>query len=136
MSLHVLNSTLTYIILGVMMIFAGACAGPQAARAHQANLNHVVLISLQDDADSGELVQDCDTLLLPIPEVRSYWAGTPLKIGRGNAIDGTYSVGLCIGFDDIADYRAYLANPDHIALVEKWKTRWTTIRLFDVISDP
>ena len=124
------------IILSFLMIFAGACADHQSARAHQANINHVVLISLQDDSDSGELIQDCDSLLLPIPEVRSYWAGTPLNIGRGDVIDGNYSVGLCVGFDDIADYRAYLAHPDHVALVEKWKTRWTTIRLFDVISNP
>ena len=124
------------LFLAVVSMLNTACSSSPSASIHQANINHIVLVSLQNDADSGELIHDCNTMLMPIPVVRSYWVGSPLKIGRGDSIDGNYSVGLCVGFDDVAGYRAYLGHPEHIALVEKWKTRWASIRLFDVICDP
>lgn len=124
------------LLLAVVSILNTACSSLPSAPKHQANINHVVLVSLQNDADSNELISDCNTMLMPIPDIRSYWVGTPLDIGRGNSIDGNYSVGLCVGFDDVAGYRAYLGHPEHIALVEKWKPRWASIRLFDVICDP
>lgn len=119
-----------------LALLLGACAGQQATQKTQANLNHIVLVTLKNDADSGDLIRDCNALLEPIPSVRTYWVGTPLDIGRGPSIDGNYSVGMCIGFDGIPGYREYLAHPKHVELVEKWKPRWSEVRLFDVISNP
>jgi len=135
-SFNVFNRTLPCLLALVTVSLSGACSSIPQAKRHQANINHVVLVTLNDQAETSELLHDCDQWLLSIPDVRSYWAGTPLDIGRGDSVDGDYSVGLCVGFDDIAGYQAYLVHPDHVKLVEKWKPRWSAVRIFDVISDP
>ena len=124
------------LLLLILAAFSGACSSVPTAQRHQANINHVVLVTLKNDADSDALIKDCDAWLLSIPDVSSYWAGTPLDIGRGESIDSDYSVGLCVGFDDIAGYKAYLEHPLHVKLVEKWKPKWSSVRMFDVISNP
>ena len=98
----------------------------------QARINHVVLIELTDESDSNTLLADCKRLLLPIPAVKTYWAGMPLDIGRGAAIDGNYTVGLCVGFDTVEGYKAYLEHPSHLELVATWKPKWQGARLFDI----
>ena len=96
----------------------------------------MVLIDLAETTAVNELLADCNRLLEPIPQVATYWAGEPLDIGRGPAIDGTYTVGLCVGFDSVEDYRAYLLHPGHVELVDRWKSKWNSVRLYDVTSSP
>ena len=113
-----------------------ACTNPPARsnpNAHQAAINHVVLITLNNPEQADELLADND-LLTAIPSVRSFWAGTPLDIGRGSRIDGNYTVGLCVGFDDAEGYQVYLDAPEHVEYVRKWKPHWREVRIFDVIT--
>ena len=94
-------------------------------------INHVVLISLTDPSSSAELEADCERLLKPIPAVRTYACGGHHDIGRTN-IASDYSVGILVSFEDEAGYQAYLVDPRHVELVEKWKSRWSGITIYDI----
>lgn len=102
-------------------------ASPASAPA----ITHVVLIDLTDPSQAPELERDCDELLPRIEDVVLYGRGRHLDIGRGS-VDGQYSVGLLIGFNDDAAYRRYLDHPLHQELVMKWQPRWRSIRIFDL----
>lgn len=109
------------------MLLAGGCSGtPQAARIH-----HVVLLKLVDSAEVGELQRACDTALGDLPVVRGYWSGPPLETGRAN-VDGDYDLALHIGLASAADYDAYIAHPDHQALIAEWRDRLEWIKIYDV----
>jgi len=94
-------------------------------------INHVVLFTLQEKDDIAELERDCDQFLRQIPSVAVYACGGHYDTGR-EIVDASYDVGLYVSFKDAEGYQAYLKNPDHIALVEKWKTRWTDITIYDI----
>ena len=112
---------------------ATACSSPKRRGDMQAPINHVVLIDLEDPAYTQELLNDCEKYLAPIPSVITYWAGSPLDIGRGDAVGGNYDVGLCVGFTDVEGLREYGSDPGHVLLVDKWKNRWIKARIFDVM---
>ncbi len=93
-------------------------------------INHVVFFDLQDPRESDELIGDCYQLLL-IPGAASGYAGTHYDIGRDSVLRD-YDVGFFVAFDSEEDYRAYVEHPAHVALVEKWKPRWESIRVYDI----
>jgi hypothetical protein len=97
-------------------------------------ISHVVLITLNDGADAGALIADCDRLIGTIPSVVSYACGSPLESDRA-AVDGSYHVGLFVGFDSAEGYAQYVDHEAHIALVDAWKARTASMRIFDV-ADP
>lgn len=99
--------------------------------AHTAPLNHVVLVSLRDPADAPECLADCREMLARIDAVETIWVGTHMDTGR-DAVDGEYEVGLCVGLADEKALQAYLDDPSHLALVEKWRPRAVGFRIFDV----
>ena len=94
-------------------------------------INHVVLFKLDDPADITELHRDCDHFLKQIPSVEAYACGGHHDTGRAT-VDDAYDLGLYVSFKDDQGYQAYLGNSDHIAFVEKWKTRWTDITIYDI----
>lgn len=96
-------------------------------------INHVVFFDLTDPDESDELISDCYNLL-EIPGAVSGYAGTHYDIGR-DSILCDYDVGFFVAFDSEADYRAYIEHPAHVALVEKWRPRWDSIRVYDVGDD-
>lgn len=104
------------------------------AAPRPALISHVVLITLRDANDADALVSDCDRLLGTIPSVVSYSCGTPLDTGRAS-VDGTYHVGVYLGFESATGYTQYLEHESHLALVEAWKARTESMRIFD-IADP
>jgi hypothetical protein len=124
--------TLIIFIAFTCLAMVTACSTPKRRGDMQAPINHVVLIDLEDPADTQELLDDCQKYLAPIPSVITYWAGYPLDIGRGEAVDGNYDVGLCVGFTDVEGLREYGSDPGHVLLVDKWKNRWIKARIFDV----
>ena len=102
-----------------------------AKSAHVSPLNHVVLVSLQDPADAEECLVDCRDMLARVEAVETIWVGTHLDTGRA-AVDDAYEVGLCVGLADADALQAYLDDPHHLELVEKWRPKAVRFRIFDV----
>ena len=101
-------------------ILLAGCASTGVA-PRPATISHIVLIRLDDPTRAAELIADSDRLLATIPGVVSYSAGTHLDTGRANVL-GDYDVGLYIGYDSTADYAGYVEHPQHVELVQKWRT--------------
>lgn len=126
--------------LALALVVAGAPVGcrttPEAeslARKEDlgsAPLTHIVLIQLKDPTRTAELVAECDRSLPAIEGVRGYSCGTPLQTGRSN-VTSDYDVGIYVGFAGEADYRAYIDDPRHQAVVERWREAWKSVRIFD-----
>lgn len=104
--------------------------GPRSAPP----ITHVVLIELADPSQAAELERDCNEMLPRIPSVTLYGCGRPVDIGRGT-VDGDYTLGLIVGYESERGYREYLDHPLHQQLVEKWRPRWTRIRIYDIGND-
>lgn len=98
-----------------------------------AQIGHVVLLTLKDEADTAELVASSRESLAGIPGLTHYDAGTHLQTGRDGVV-ADYHVALYIGFDTEADYAAYLVHPDHVAYVEAWQPRFESIVIYDMLS--
>lgn len=129
---------ISFLVLSAFVLVTGGCAQPRSASieksADQAALHHVVLVSLKNPADTQQLLADCHRLLPPIASVRTWWTGTPVDTGRAK-VDDAYEVGLCVGFDDEAGLQAYLIDPLHLELVEKWGPKASQFRIFDIGLD-
>ena len=125
--------------LALASILAGCEATPEAASLARRDdldtpgITHVVLVQLKDPSRTAELVADCDRALPGIPGVAGYSCGVPLDMGRSN-VSGDYDVGIYVGFRGAAEYRAYLEDPGHLALVERWREGWKAVRIFDVVE--
>ncbi len=73
---------------------------------------------------------DCQSLLTKIATVRHLWSGTPAMTQR-DVVDNTYDVGLCVVFDDKAGYDVYASHPLHMQFVEKHRSAWQRIQVYD-----
>ena len=118
-------------------LIAGCAATPEEAslsrkeRLDTAPITHVVLIQLKDPTRAAELVADCDRALPAIGSVASYSCGVPLATDRTTVLRD-YDVGIYVGFRNGADYRAYVDDPRHLALVERWRDGWKAVRIWDI----
>lgn len=121
-------------ILATAWFFASGCTQTRTP-IDPGRINHVVLITLADPSDAWELKGDCDRLLRPIPSVRTYACGGHFDFGRAT-VNSDYTVGILVSFEDPEGYRAYLKNPEHVQLVEKWKPRWSSAILYDIENAP
>lgn len=126
-----------------LWVAAGCESSPRAAQQaplqggaapRPAAINHIAFFKLKNPGDAAELIADCDHSLGRLPGVVSYFCGRPLNTGRTN-VDSDFDVGFYVGFASEADYSAYVAHPNHKALVAKWQPRWQSIHILDV-SDP
>lgn len=118
-------------------LIAGCAATPEEVslsrkeRLDTAPITHVVLIQLKDPTRAAELVADCDRALPAIDSVASYSCGVPLATDRTTVLRD-YDVGIYVGFRNGADYRAYVDDPRHLALVERWRDGWKAVRIWDI----
>ena len=58
-------------------------------------------------------------------------AGTPVKTVKRPIIDDSYSVALTIVCADLAGHDAYQVDPLHLAFVERFKTFWIRVQIYD-----
>lgn len=128
---HALSSTL---LLIAMLATIGCAATPDTLPPRPAKINHFVVFKLNDPAQANELIRDCDELLGTIPGVVSYFAGRHHDVGRDH-IYSDYDVGFFVGFNSDEDYEVYVDHPNHIAVVEKWRPRMESMRVYDVFDD-
>ncbi|MCL4219905.1 MAG: Dabb family protein [Phycisphaerales bacterium] len=119
-------------ILGLSLaLLTGGCQGTRPPRPSL--ISHIVLISLRDPADAPAALSDCNTLLADIHSIETFACGGPMEGGRDMVV-GDYDVGLVIGFASSEDYKAYLLDPIHLQLLEKWKPRVAHMRIFDIVD--
>lgn len=103
-----------------------------AARA-PGRINHVVFFDLKDPADADALIAE-SLKLGAIPGVTSCYAGRHIDTGR-DTVRQDYDVGFFVAFDSEEAYASYVAHPDHVALVERWRPRLTALRVYDVLDE-
>ena len=125
-------------LLAAGCALAAAAAKDTDAKARdpqKATIVHSVYFWLKDTAteqDTKALIRDSKALLGPLPCVLQLDVGRPLGKARG-AVDGSYHVGLVVYFADQAGYDAYVKHPSHLKLVEKYKTLWEKIVVYDFV---
>lgn len=125
--------------MALPLLLATACATPQERVEERRTqiatppITHIVLIQLKDPSRARELVEDCNRSLPGIPSVLAYACGEPLQSERPNVMKN-YSVGFFVAFADEAGYKAYTEDPAQTALVEKWRTAWKDVRIFDFLE--
>ena len=93
-------------------------------------LQHVVLVELDDPALATEMTRDMSSAFPEIPQVRHWQVGPRVDTGRAGAPDW-YTVGIVTQFDGVADYKAFLEHPRHKALAAKWKPHWKRAEIYD-----
>jgi hypothetical protein len=127
-------------LVGAASTLLAACtAAPEAIALERkadlgtAPITHLVLIQLKDPSRVQELVADCDRALPSIEAVAAYSCGVPLVSKRVTVLND-YDVGIYVGFRTNAEYRAYLEDPRHTALVERWRDGWKAVRIFDLVD--
>lgn len=57
--------------------------------------------------------------------------GVPAKTTPRPVIDASYDVALVVVCQDVAAEAAYQVDPLHLAFVEKFKTCWTRVQIYD-----
>jgi len=57
--------------------------------------------------------------------------GVPAATARRPVIDHSYDIALIVECQDVAAEAAYQVDPLHLAFVEKFKTSWTRVQIYD-----
>jgi hypothetical protein len=107
-----------------------AGANASAAKISSAHVQHVVFVTLANPSDAAAMKADSDAVLPKIPGVLNYACGPHIDVGRKN-IRQDYTLGILVELSSVEAYRAYQANPEHIALIQKWKPKWSKSEMFD-----
>lgn len=95
-------------------------------------LVHSVYFWLREDLDDSAVEafsQDVATLL-DISTVRHGWIGRPASTRRP-VIDHSYSFALTVVFDDLAGHDAYQIDPLHLTFLERQRTAWSRVVIYD-----
>ena len=66
-----------------------------------------------------------------IKAVAKVSVGTPAATTKRPVIDASYDVALIVECKDVAAEAAYQVDPLHLAFVEKFKTFWTRVQIYD-----
>ena len=110
-----------------------AAPGQESLPAGGSKIVHSVFFWLKEDTSAEQkqkLIQDCYMLLKAISSVRFVGAGAPAGTG-GGVVDGSYSVGLVVHFDDAAGLKHYSKAPRHLEFIEKHRDVWEKVQVYD-----
>ena len=66
-----------------------------------------------------------------IKAVEKIYVGTPAKTTKRPIIDDSYSIALTVVCKDVAAHDAYQVDPIHLAFVERFKTFWSRVQIYD-----
>ena len=69
--------------------------------------------------------------LAGIKAVEAVHVGTPAATEKRPIIDDSYSVALTVICRDVAAHDAYQVDPLHLAFVERFKSFWTRVQIYD-----
>ncbi|HYD83935.1 MAG TPA: Dabb family protein [Opitutus sp.] len=96
-------------------------------------LVHTVYFWLKPELSSAERAEFRRGVesLAAIAAVEKIYVGTPAATPKRPVIDDTYSVALTVICKDIAAQNEYQIDPVHLEFVEKFKTYWTRVQIYD-----
>ena len=109
---------------------ASAGANTSAAKISSTHVQHVVFVTLANPSDAAAMKADSDAVFPKIPGVLNYACGPHIDVGRKN-VRQDYTLGVLVEFATVDAYRAFQANPEHVALIKKWKPKWSKSEMFD-----
>ena len=96
-------------------------------------LVHAVYFWLKPDlteAQRAEFQRGVETLA-GIKSVEQTFIGRPAATPKRPVIDDSYAVALVVLCKDVATQNAYQVDPVHLAFVDKFKTFWTRVQIYD-----
>ncbi|WP_028324063.1 Dabb family protein [Desulfatirhabdium butyrativorans] len=96
-------------------------------------LSHIVLFWLKPELSSTEVQAFREGLevLKTIPTTRGVYIGTPAPTAPRPIIDTSYSIGVTVLFDSIADQEAYQVHPAHQGFLKQFSQYWSKILIYD-----
>ena len=100
-----------------------------------ARIGHIVFVTLKDPGQADALRRDADYMLGNIPSVVTYACGQHLDTGRSTVLSD-YTIAIYLGFDSESGLAEYVAHPQHVEFVEKWKPRLESLRVYDMLDEP
>jgi hypothetical protein len=69
--------------------------------------------------------------LAGIKAIETAYVGTPAQTVKRPIIDDSYAVALTVICRDVAAHDAYQIDPIHLAFVERFKTYWSRVQIYD-----
>lgn len=66
-----------------------------------------------------------------IKAIEQIYVGTPAATQKRPVIDDSYSVALTVVCKDLAAHDAYQVDPLHLQFVERFKSYWTRVQIYD-----
>ncbi len=82
------------------------------------------------DAQRAEFRRGLESLA-GVRSLESLHIGTPAPIPLRPVVDATYSFSITGGFKDVAGHVAYQVDPLHQAFLERFRTYWTKVQIYD-----
>ena len=96
-------------------------------------LFHIVYFWLKPEltpAQRAEFRRGVETLM-QIKSAEMVSVGVPAGTTRRPVVDASYDVALIVQCKDVAAEAAYQVDPIHLAFVEKFKTFWSRVQIYD-----
>ncbi|HEX2101520.1 MAG TPA: Dabb family protein [Candidatus Synoicihabitans sp.] len=99
-------------------------------------LVHTVYFYLRPDlsADQREFFQREVAKLGDVPTVKSFYLGRPAPVTARPVVDLSFSWSITCVFDDVAQHDIYQEHPVHVAFIERCKSLWARVQVYDAIG--
>jgi hypothetical protein len=97
-------------------------------------LIHTVIFYLRGDlteAQKLEFRHEGLESLRPIQSVRQLFVGVPAAIPPRPVVDLSFTYAITAVFDNVDAHNAYQIDPVHKAFVERFKSYWTKVQIYD-----
>jgi hypothetical protein len=129
MSIRPLRCSLSVILFSLALTVAFA----PAARSEDRMLSHDVYFTLTDDSQAkcDELVAGCKEFLTGHPGAVFFGAGVRVTALDRPVNDDEFDVALHVVFEDKAAHDKYQEAERHHEFIEKFKSNWKKVRVFD-----
>jgi hypothetical protein len=66
-----------------------------------------------------------------IPEVKTFYLGTPAPVPPRPVIDLSFSYSITCVFDDVPAHDVYQAHPVHLEFIARCKELWSRVQVYD-----
>lgn len=97
-------------------------------------LVHTVIFYLRSDltdAQKQEFRSEGLESLRPISSVQQLFVGIPAAIRPRAVVDLSFTFAITAVFADVAAHNAYQVDPVHVAFVNRFKSYWTKVQIYD-----